>query len=405
MTEMALPSPRKLDRPDQASEDSRVDFTDAGARDVDVSHIDALTIGVEEEFLLLHPESGSVVACAAEVIEAMPSDLRAHVRQELLATQIEIATPVCRDLTQLRHWLARLRRAVAEAAERAGARLAAAGTGPLHYPGTPPLARNDRYAQMAREFGALVEVQGLCACHVHVGIKDRDLAAGVSNHLRQWLPVLHALSVNSPYADGRDTGYASWRSILWTRWPTSGPAPWLRSAEHNDETVAELITSGAMLDPQMVYWYARLSPRYPTIEVRIGDVFPTVDDTVLAAAITRALVRTAVDEVRRGRSAPHIDDWQLQAAHWRAARDGVDGAVFDLEAGGIRPGWELVDRLVDRVRPALEELGDLAMVQTLVARTRASGSGAARQRAVFAASSDLRAVADFLARQTLSGLD
>jgi carboxylate-amine ligase len=184
-----------------------------------------------------------------------------------------------------------------------------------------------------------------------------------------------------------------------------GPAPWLLSAEHNDETVAELITSGAMLDQQMVYWYARLSPRYPTIEVRIGDVFPTVDDTVLAAAITRALVRTAVEDVRRGRSAQHIDDWHLQAAYWRAARDGVDGAVLDLEAGGICPGWELVDRLVDRVRPALEELGDLEMVRTLVARMRASGSGAARQRSVFAASSDLRAVADFIARQTLSGLD
>src|SRR5262245_58310675 len=184
------------------------------ARDVirlNDENADALTFGVEEEFLLIDPGSGRVTACAADVISAMPSELRGHVSDELLATQLEIATPVCRELGELRHWLARLRRAAGDAAERAGVRLVAAGTAPLGYPGTPPLADNDRYARMAREFGALVEVQGLCACHVHVGIGNRDLAAAVSNHLRPWLPILHALSVNSPFADGRDTGYASWR--------------------------------------------------------------------------------------------------------------------------------------------------------------------------------------------------
>jgi carboxylate-amine ligase len=363
----------------------------------------ALTLGVEEEFLLVDPETWQVTARAGDVLAALPEELRSMVRHELLATQIEIATPICHDLDELRRWLVYLRRRVAEAAERAGCRLMAAGTGLLDFPGTPPVAPGGRYARMATEFRALIEIQGVCACHVHVGVDDRDLAAAVSNHLRPWLPVLHALSVNSPFADGRDTGYASWRSVLVSRWPSSGPPPWLESAEHHDRTVADLVSAGAMIDTRMVYWYARLSPRYPTIEMRTGDVCSTVDEAVLVAALTRALVADAITRVRAGRRATAADDVLLQAAHWRAARDGMEGMGVDVLGGELRPAWQLVDRLLTQVDPALD--GDLDRVEELVQQVRASGSGAARQRAVFAERGDIAAVARFLVEQTAAAAD
>jgi len=362
---------------------------------------DGLTFGVEEEFLLVDPDSWRVTTRADDVLAKLPDELQPRVRHELLSTQIEVSTPVCRKLDELRWWLVHLRLCVAEAAERAGCRLMAAGTGLLDFPGNPPVAPGDRYARMADEFRALVEVQGVCACHVHVGVGDRDLAAAVSNHLRPWLPVLHALSVNSPYADGRDTGYASWRSVMVTRWPSSGPPPWLDSAEHHDRTVADLIAAGAMIDKRMVYWYTRLSPRYPTIEMRTGDVCSTVDETVLVAALTRALVANAIAEVRAGHTAPSPDDVLLQAAHWRAARDGLEGMGVDVLGADVRPAWELVDQLVDRVEPALGAHGDREPVEDLVALIRSHGSGAARQRAVYAAHRDVAAVARFLVEQTI----
>jgi carboxylate-amine ligase len=358
--------------------------------------MDALTLGVEEEFLLVDPDTWRVVARADEVLARIPDELHEQVSHELLATQVELATPTCSDLGELREWLVRLREALARAARESGCRLMAAGTGLYEYAGRTPVAPGDRYARMAEEFGELVNVQGLCACHVHVGVENREMAVAVSNHVRVWLPVLHALTVNSPFTDGRDTGYASWRSVQWSRWPTSGPPPWMDSLNHHDQFVDGLVAAGAMVDPRMVYWYARLSPRYPTIEVRVGDVPPRVDDTLLVAALTRALVGTAVHDVVRGRDAVRRSDQALVAAHWRAARDGLEGAGLDPLSGDLRPTWDLLDLLVERVRPALRARGDEELVAQLLARVRAEGSGAARQRAVFARSGDLDAVARFL---------
>lgn len=178
------------------------------------------------------------------------------------------------------------------------------------------------------------------------------------------------------------------------------PTPYLESHEHYERLIRQLIASGVMLDEGMLYWYARLSAKYPTVEIRIGDVCPSVDDAVLVAALVRAMVATARDDMAAGRPALRTDHHLLVAAHWRAAHDGLEGDGVDLTDGELRPAWELFDQLVERLRPALERHGDLDEVTDLIGGLRRHGSGAARQRAVYARTGKLVDVVEDVARQT-----
>jgi carboxylate-amine ligase len=362
----------------------------------------APTVGVEEEFLLVDAQSGAVASRYAAVRDGIDPDLRELVCPEYHASQLEAATPVCRSMEDLHAHLVRVRRAAAAAAERAGVRLLAVGTA-VQDTGEPPVSPSDRYRLMADEFGALGATPGLCGCHVHVAVPDRDEAVQVCNHLRPWLPLLQAITANSPFYAGRDTGHASWRSVLWGCWPSTGPTPYFASAADYDRTVAALMGTGVMLDEAMVYWYARPSASYPTVEVRVGDVCLTAGEATLVAGLIRALVASALEEVRAGRPAPVVPEYVLRAAHWRAARDGLDGEAIDLAAGGTRPAWELLDDLVGRLWPALSEHGDLPMVTDLLARLRADGCGATRQRRTAARRHSLSDVTAMVAEQTVRG--
>ncbi|TDB73980.1 glutamate--cysteine ligase [Micromonospora sp. KC723] len=360
---------------------------------------DLLTVGVEEEFLLVDPHTGVAVPAVDLVMEQVPPELRGQVQREFQTSQIEIGTPPGLELSSIRHSLGMLRAELADAAERAGVRLLAVGTGPVEGP-VPPVVDKPRFDRMIERFRLLVPGPGNNGMHVHVGVPDPDTGVRVLNHVRPWLPVLHAVTVNSPFSAGVDTGYASWRSVEWERWPSVAPTPYLASHEHYQRLIRQLIASGVMLDEGMLYWYARLSAKYPTVELRIGDVCPSVDDAVLVAALVRALVATAMTDIAEGRAPVNTDHHLLVAAHWRAAHDGLEGDGVDLTNGELRPAWGLLDRLVDRVRPALEGHGDLAEVTDLLGGLRRHGTGAARQRAVYARTGRLEDVVADVARQT-----
>ncbi|MEH0846090.1 glutamate--cysteine ligase [Micromonospora sp. CPCC 205711] len=357
------------------------------------------TVGVEEEFLLVDPHTGAAVPAVDLVMEQVPAELRGQVEREFQTSQIEIGSPPGLELSSIRHSLGVLRAALADAAERAGVRLLAIGTGPVDGP-VPPVVDKPRFDRMIERFRLLVPGPGNNGMHVHVGVPDPDTGVQVLNHVRPWLPVLQAATTNSPFAASEDTGYASWRSVEWERWPSVAPTPWLESYEHYQRLIRQLIASGVMLDEGMLYWYARLSAKYPTVEIRIGDVCPSLDDTVLVAALVRALVATAMSDIAEGRPAVNTDHHLLVAAHWRAAHDGLEGEGVDLSNGELRPAWQLLDRLVERVRPALAEHGDLDEVTGLLGGLRRHGTGAARQRAVFARTGRLEDVVADVARQT-----
>jgi carboxylate-amine ligase len=358
------------------------------------------TLGIEEEFLLLDPVTGENAPAAVAVLSGLPAGIREQSRLEFRHSMVEMVTPVCTSLAEAEEHLRRLRHAAAASATAAGALLVAIGATPIAERG-PAVTDNPRFRAIAEHYGPIVGDPAVCGCHVHVGVADRELAVQVSNHLRPWLPVVQALSVNSPFHDGADSRHASWRSMQLERWPSLGPAPYLACTDDYDDTVRLMVDSGAMLDATMVLWYARPSTTYPTVEIRVADVCPTVADTVLLAGLIRALVATAINDIAAGLAAPEVPDGLLRAAHWNAAHRGLDGTLLDLRQGRARPAWDVVDDLVATVRPALLRHADLPLVEAGLARLRQEGTGAERQRRIYEHTGDVRAVLSELAAWTV----
>jgi carboxylate-amine ligase len=355
-----------------------------------------LTVGVEEEFLLVDYRTRRVSPGAPQVLAAAAGRLPG-LQPEITQFQVETATPICHTMAEIRENLVGSREKLAGAVRRQGLRLAAVGTPVLGRAAPPPLTDSERYRQMASEFGAVTDGLSICGCHVHVGISGPDEGIRASNYLRPWLPVLLALSANSPFWEGRDTGYASWRYLVWARWPTAGPPPVFESAEQYERAVRSLMQAGAAIDRAMAYWDIRLSQHHPTIELRVCDVAATADEAVLIAALTRAMVATALEDTRPPLAMPqHL----LKAAGWRAARDGLDGSCVNPVTGHTLPTPVLVRQLVGRVRPALEDAGDLDLVLDLLESVVAKGCGADRQRRAYARNGKLTDVVDLLTAQT-----
>ncbi|MFE9748076.1 glutamate--cysteine ligase [Saccharothrix saharensis] len=331
-----------------------------------------MTVGVEEEFLLVDPETRRPVARAADVLAGV-RDLPpgAQVHRELSGVQVEFATGVCADLRELRDQLTAGRRALADAAHAEGLWLVASGTPPLADP-RPELSAGERFDRIESLYRGQVDAYQCCGCHVHVGVPDPETAVHVVNHLRPWLPTLLALGGNSPFDHDRDTGYASWRMMDQARFPGSGVPPVCHSAADHAARVARLVDCGALVDGSQTFWLARPSPRYPTVEVRVADTAATVDHALLQAGLTMALVAAVGDT-----PAPEPDEQVLAAAVWSAARYGLSGPGVDPLSACRVPAVDLVHALLDHVADALGDDRDL--VHALVRDVLDNGTGAQRQ--------------------------
>jgi carboxylate-amine ligase len=361
-----------------------------------VSHLPRL--GAEEEFHVVDLDTRR----SAPEVEALLERLDgAEFAPELQRSLVETNTPVCAGLDELRHHLRRLRRALEAAAEPLGLGVVAAGTVPLA--DRSAISAGARYQQMEHEYQLLVSEQHICGAQIHVDVPDRDVAVQVARRVAPYLPTLLAISASSPYWQGRDSGYSSYRSMVWSRWPTAGPPGHVETAADYDALVADLISSGTISDPGMVYFDVRPSAHLPTVELRVCDACPEVDDVVLIAGLFRALVGRARADLDAGLPLPVSRHELLRAATWRAARSGLEGDLVELGASG-RPTLVsppiLVGELVDRLRPQLEELGDWEQVLELAQATMARGSAAARQRRAFGRRGEFTDVVDALLAHT-----
>ncbi|MFJ3926017.1 glutamate--cysteine ligase [Streptomyces sp. NPDC090022] len=362
-----------------------------------------LTMGVEEEFLLVDKDGGAPSGRAPEVIATAAEDLGDQVQAEFYTAQVEVCTRPGADLGDLRAQLAQLRRTAAAAADRADCKIVATGTPVLPPAGPLTVTDCDRYRRMARRFASIVAGfdRVVCGTHVHVGSLTRGEALALSHTMRPWLPVLQSLTGNSPFTRGRDSGYESWRSVEFARWPTVGPAPVLREPEY-DDLLDGFVRDRILLDRRMLYWYARPSEHVPTLEIRVADANAELDTVVLLAALVRGLSTTLLAEVEADLPVAGVPDRQLRSAHEYAALHGLRGAGLDPVDGQELPAGRLVDRLVERAAPGLEAAGDLGLVQDLLKALRADGTGAARQRATYARRGSLTAVVDALAAATVA---
>jgi carboxylate-amine ligase len=308
----------------------------------------------------------------------------------LTTCQVETTTGVHRDRISLLKEISDLRRKSADAAHDCGAQLLAVGLPPT-IPHEFPITDSPRYQRIANQFGMVAHEQGISGCHVHVAVPNRDTAVKVCTRLRTWLPILLALSANSAIYRCADTGYASWRSVLWGRWPSAGPPPHLDSAVEYDATLAAMEDAGAMLDDGMVYWDARPSAKFPTVEIRVADVPATASETVLLATLARAAVMTCLQSVESADEPPRVSEAVLRAMYWRFARDGLEGRT---------PG--MITSFVDELRPALAELGDYEFARDEVKRILQVGNGAMRQRRDWRRRGDIRDVLSEAAERTVA---
>jgi carboxylate-amine ligase len=351
-------------------------------------------MGVEEELMLVDPGTGCLLAVSGAALAAHRNrsgaadddsfGADAGMEQELFLQQIETGTTPCRTADELHRELLSCRRETAASALQVGAALLAVGTPVL--PVDSQVTPKPRYERIVTEFGEIGRQGSVCGMHVHVDVVDDDEGVAVIDGLRPWLPVLRALSVNSPYFDGRDTGYDSWRSQVWGRWPTAGPADPFGDPQGYRAATAALVDSGAALDHGMLYFDARLSRSYPTVEVRVFDSLTEVDDVLLLALLTRALVSAvAADAADRTRAAvtTHWRQEMLRAAHWRASRYGMSERLLSPFTASREPARQVVESLIAYVREALDDTGDTDHVTGGFEQLLARGTGASRQRAAF----------------------
>lgn len=348
------------------------------------------TVGVEEELLLVcihdgrpRSVSGRVLRRAAQCAQPPDPDvvcgaLDAEFRRQQLETRTAPVAEMAQLQTELRLW----RSHAISLAREVGSNVAALAMSPLPFrPSTYP---KPRYLQVDERFGITARQHLTCGCHVHVSVASEEEGVGVIDRIRVWLPALLALSANSPFSEGQDSGYASFRSQAQGRWPSNGPPDIFGSAAAYHRLVDDMLASGVVLDKAMVYFDARLSHHHPTIEVRAPDVCLEVTDTVLLAALCRGLVDTAAESWAAGEPPPPVPSSLLRLATWQAGREGVDGRLLDTCTHRPVPAAEVVAGLVEHVRPALARNGDERLVETGVERILTQGSGATRQRRMYA---------------------
>ncbi|MBV8540619.1 MAG: glutamate--cysteine ligase [Pseudonocardiales bacterium] len=344
------------------------------------------SVGVEEELLLVDPDSGRALALSSAVLRDVADGADQALTAELMCQQIETNTRPCVKLDELAREVRRWRHAAGVAAEGRGARVAALATSPL--PVDPVVSSLPRHRRIVDEFALTAQEQLTCGCHVHVQIESEAEGVAVLDRIRGWLPCLLALSANSPFWQGQDSGYASFRSQVWARWPAAGPTDLFGSAETYHATTRAMIETGTLLDVGMVYFDARLSSVHPTVEVRVADVCLVADDTVLLAALVRALVETAARSWRAGLPPAPLRTELLRLAGWRAGRSGLDGDLVG-PTGRPAPADQVIRNLMDHVRPVLEDHGELEVVEDLLITVLRRGSGAAAQRRIYRTSGRL----------------
>jgi carboxylate-amine ligase len=350
------------------------------------------TFGIEEEYHLIDPETLALRSIPTLTERVARGRAGPRLRPEMLTSQLEAATDVLTSLKDARAAVVAMRAEAASVAAAENATILATSTHPTASLAEIDVAPQPRYQVLLDRFGAVVRAFNLCGCHVHTSVPDLDTAVAVMTHARPYLPLLNAMTASSPFHEGIDTGYQSFRIAWLSLWQQGGIPPRLDSAADYLETVNRLVDIGLVGAGDQILWELRPSTRYPTLEFRVADVCPAVDDVLLFAGLVRSLVRTLGARVLSGEPAPAVNDAVLRAARWRAARYGLTADVWDPATHRLVTPAAAVHSLLAELAPALQYFGDEDAVREFATRLLGRGSSADRQRQCYAATGDLRAV-------------
>jgi glutamate---cysteine ligase / carboxylate-amine ligase len=360
-----------------------------------------LTVGVEEEYMLLDAETFDLVQRVESVLEGEErGEFADLVSAELFESLVEFHTPVCRTISDVARELRRLRAHAVASAAAQGLRLGCAGTHPFSLFERQQVTGRERYRSLVDVLQYAARRELIFGLHVHVAVDDPDRAIRVMDALRPHLCELVALSASSPFWRGQSTGFASCRHLIFSAFPRSGPPPRFECYAEYARVVHELVACGCMEDYTRIWWDVRPHPRFGTIEVRVMDAVSRVDDAVALAAYVQALVARYVDADLAGERPPVCHPVLADENKWRAARFGLRASVIDPDRGGPIPVTTLIERTLDQLGPHARRLGSDTGLEG-IRRILREGNGADRQIAIRAASADtlpvIRDIADITA--------
>jgi carboxylate-amine ligase len=372
--------------------------------DVNFGRSAPYSLGVEEEFQLLHRESYELVSRIDEIMAVFGEDEeQKRVKPELLQSVVEVATKIAGSVGEAVEELVDLRRSLRDVAADSDALIASAGTHPFSRWEHQLVTERPRYQELMEAMRWVAQRELIFGLHVHVGVDSPDKAIACSNGLRTYLPELLAVSANSPFWQGRSTGLASTRIKVFDSFPRSSIPPTFASFRDFELLVERAIKTNSFPDYTYIWWDLRPHPRLGTIEVRICDAQTRIESAGALVALTQALAKTIGDAFDRGERMPVEPALLVSENKWRAARYGLNTQLIDLSNDTERPAADAVRALVERCRPAARELGcasELAAVESLLVR----GSGADEQLRVYEETESLLAVAQWTAEETVREL-
>lgn len=364
----------------------------------------SFTLGVEEEFQLIDPTTGELRSHIAELLALATDRQRERMKPELHQSIIEIATGICRNIAEVREQVTEVRADIISLAAKSGMWVGAAGTHPFSHWLDQLITPSERYGQIVTELQEVARGNLVFGLHVHVGIEDRELAIQIMNDARYFLPHLLALSTNSPFWVGRNTGFKSFRTRVFGRFPRTDIPELFETASDFDEYVRILVKTGSIDNGRMIWWDVRPHPVYSTIEFRVCDVPMRADESIALAALIQALcaklykLRTMNLGWRRYRRAFIAEN------KWRATRYGIESKLIDFGKEEEVPFKDLAGELLEFVDDVVDELDSRRELET-IGWILENGSGADRQlRAWNESNGDLQKVVDLICRETAHGL-
>ena len=361
------------------------------------------TIGIEEEFQIVDPETRELRSHIQEILAQGKMILKEQIKPEMHQSVVELGTEICRDVADARRQVVRLRRELAMLAARDGLVVASAGTHPFSHWMDQLITSGERYVTVVNDLQQIARANLIFGLHVHIGIPDREEAIQLMNQARYFLPHIYALSVNSPFWLGQNTGFKAYRHNIFERFPRTGIPDVFESLSEYEEYLELLVTTNCIDNAKKIWWDIRLHPFFDTLEFRICDAQSGVEDTIALAAMMQAVIFKLHKLLRQNTSFRIYRRRVIDENRWRASRYGLDGKLIDFGRKCEVETRSLIHEILEFISAEVDELGSLREIGH-IERILRGGTGADRQLAVWERTQDMKAVVDQVVAETNEGL-
>src|ERR1044071_2867675 len=362
------------------------------------------TLGIEEEFAIVDPETRELRSHIQEILEGGKVVLKEQIKPEMHQSVVELGTEICDSIGHARTHVIDLRSKLADLAAKAGLKIASVGTHPFSHWRDQHITEGERYKQIIEDMQLVARANLIFGLHVHVGIPDRDSAIHVMNQVRYFLPHIYALSVNSPFWVGQNTGLKGYRLKVFERFPRTGIPDSFDSLSEYDDYCKLLVKTGCIDNPKKIWWDIRLHPFFDTLEMRVCDAQSRVDDTLAIAALIQAVIAKLYKLLKQNTTFRVYRRRLLDENRWRASRYGIDGKLIDFGREREVETRSLLNELIDFVSTEIMELGSVRELEH-IERIMREGTGADRQLEVWEQTQDMKKVVDHIVAETYEGLD